>query len=134
VTRADREHVRAGRAIGPSRAVIQMLIAAVALLAGAVVGPDEQFSPEQLDRPAHLTVPAHVGYGAVSAAVLAPAGRQPAQTPGLGSVPATAPDPALAAALLASPLLARVSGRSVPSQAAVALPQRRGPPGLAFTD
>jgi hypothetical protein len=134
MTRADREHVPAGRAIGPSRAVVQVLIAALALVAGAVVGPVARFSPVQLDRPAHLTVPAHLGDGALSAAVLTPASRQPAQTPGFRSVPGTASDLLLTSVLLASLLLALVRLPSVPSQASHALPQRRGPPGLAFTD
>jgi hypothetical protein len=114
--------------------MVQMLIAALALVAGAVVGPLPQFSPVQLDRPAHLALSADVGDGALSAAVLTPARGQRAQTPGFGSVPGTGPDLLLSSVLLASLLLALIRVPSVPSQAARALPQRRGPPVLAFTD
>jgi hypothetical protein len=134
VTRADRERVLAARAIGPSRAVVEMLVAAVALLAAAVAGPVAHFSPVQLESPAHLTVAAHLGDGASSVAVLTPASRQPAQAPWFGSAPGTAADLLLTAALLASLLLALVRVPLVPSQARRALPRRRGPPRLAFTD
>jgi hypothetical protein len=111
-----------------------MLIAAVALVAGALVAPVADFSPVQLDRSAHLTVAAHLGDGPMGAAVRTVTSGQPAQTPGFGSVPGSVPDLLLTAAQLASLLLALVRVPSVRSQAARALPRRRGPPGLAFTD
>jgi len=134
VTRDDRERVPAGHAIGPSRPVVRLLVAAVALVTGALVGPVAHFSPAQLDRPAHLAVAAHLGDGPLGAVVLPPAGRQPAQTPGFGSVPGSAPELLLTAAVLTSLLLALVGVPSVRSRTARALPQRRGPPRLAFTD
>jgi hypothetical protein len=133
VTRADREHVPGGRAFGPSRAMVHLLVAAVALVAGAAVGSVAQSSPVQL-RPAHLTVAAHPGDGALGTALLPPASAHPARAPGLGSVPGSAPDLPLTAALLGSLLLAPVRVPACPLQAARALPQRRGPPSSALTD
>ena len=135
MTRADRERVLAGRAVGLSPAVVAMLVAAMALLAAAVAGPAvAHFSAGHLQRPAHLVVGAHTGDGASSHAVLTPAGGQPAHAQWFGSAPSTAPDLLLTAALLASLLLALVRLMSGPPQAAGALPQRRAPPRLAFTD
>lgn len=133
MTSADRERVPAGRAIGPTRPLVHLLIAVLALVAGVVVGPAAQLSPVQLDRPAHLSAAAHLDDGAFGAAVVTPARARPAQTPGFWSVPGTAPDLLLTSVLLASLLLALVRVPPARPQAARALPRRRGPPVLAFT-
>lgn len=134
MTRADRRCALNRRASGPSRALVQVLITATALLVIVLVGAGAHSSASQFQRSADLVV-THVSTDIAGVLAIRPA-VHPLQTP-TWSGPGSDTDSAatFSAAVLASlllGLLARVCPTRPPSQPAQALPRWRGPPQVAF--
>jgi hypothetical protein len=134
LTRADRRCALNRRASGPSRALVQVLITATALLVIVLVGAGAHSSASQFQRPADRVV-THVSTD-IAGVVATRSAVHPLQTP-TWSGPGGDTDSAatFSAAVLASlllALLARVRPTRPPSQPAQALPRWRGPPQVAF--
>src|SRR3954451_12054503 len=134
LTRADRPCALNRRASGRSRALVQVLITATALLVIVLVGTGAHSSASQLERPADLVV-THVNADIAAVVATRPA-VHPLQTP-TWSGPGGDTDSAatFSAGVLASllvALLALVRPTRRPSQPAQALPRWRGPPQVAF--
>jgi hypothetical protein len=133
VIRADRRHVHTGRGTGPARGWARTLVVALALLAGAAVGPVAHSWTATPERSAQLAVnaglDARLDARTPSTVVVPRATGHPARTPAWpGPAPAEPTAQLLLSALLALLLLVLV-GQAAPLRlSAHALPLRRGPP------
>ena len=130
MTRPDRRDVLNGRAMGVSRRWMFVLVAAMALLVGALAVPVGHVSGATLAGTTELVATAPLGDPTPSSVVPPPAPRQPAHvTTWLWSIGG---EHLPTAALLASLLLAVLCLTGPLARLARALPPRRGPPTLAF--
>lgn len=135
MTRADRRCVLNGRATGPSRALIYVFIAGMALLVIALAGPASRLSAPQLQRPTDVVVGAHVSNADLAGLAATRATGHPPQTSAWSGSGVDADSAQmLTAALLASLLLSLARLTRPPSLSAQSLPLWRGPPQVAFVN